>query len=266
MNDKPQIEATAISDGAIIQIKRGRKTERVLRLGPNQVHAIITHPDGTTTDLGVSTNLLTNSGRDLWANSFGHAANATGVNTSITATSLTGTAIAPSTDSYKGWTVFCPITGVTTAPVYGNIGTNSTTVFTVDQWWTAADGVGTTPATGNAFYVIPTCIPRFMGLTTDAAAASATDTVLATEILPAAANGCARALATFAHTGGTATYTQQKAYSVTGSLTAIHKMGLFTASTNTAGGIMVFETVLNADATVASGDTLTVTDTITLSG
>jgi hypothetical protein len=42
-------------------------------------------------------------------------------------------------------------------------------------------------------------------------------------------------------------------------------MGLFTASTLTAAGIMVFETVLNADANVISGDTLQVTDTVTLS-
>ena len=42
-------------------------------------------------------------------------------------------------------------------------------------------------------------------------------------------------------------------------------MGLFTASNTTAAGIMTFESVLNADANVVSGDTLTVTDTVTLS-
>jgi hypothetical protein len=105
-----------------------------------------------------------------------------------------------------------------------------------------------------------------MALTTDAAAASAADTVLATENN---ANGCARTKATYAHTGGTATYTMQVVYSITGTITALHKMGLFTnglAAGGTSGGIMVFETVLNADATVGNGDTLTVTDTITLSG
>ena len=110
---------------------------------------------------------------------------------------------------------------------------------------------------------MPTCTPRFMGLTTDSAAASASDTVLATEITT---GGCARTKATYAHTAGTATYTMQVVFSVTASFTNIHKMGLFTAMNTTAGGIMVFETVLNQDATVGNGDTLTVTDTITLSG
>jgi hypothetical protein len=58
----------------------------------------------------------------------------------------------------------------------------------------------------------------------------------------------------------------QVIYAVTGTFTNIHKMGLFTAANTTAAGILVFETVLNADATVGNGDTLTVTDTVTLSG
>src|SRR6266542_1663898 len=115
----------------------------------------------------------------------------------------------------------------------------------------------------NGYSIIPTCTPRFMGLTTDAAAAAAGDTVLATEITT---GGCARTKATYAHTGATATYTMQVVFSVTSTFTAIHKMGLFTAKDTTSAGIMVFETVLNQDATVGNGDTLTVTDTVTLSG
>ena len=42
-------------------------------------------------------------------------------------------------------------------------------------------------------------------------------------------------------------------------------MGLFLSSTAST-GLIVFETVLNQDATVGNGDTLTVTDTVTLSG
>nr|MBA2559403.1 hypothetical protein [Propionibacteriales bacterium] len=70
--------------------------------------------------------------------------------------------------------------------------------------------------------------------------------------------------ATYAHTAGTSTFTLVKAYTITGTLTAIHKMGLFFHSTASTGP-MVFETVLNADATVVNGDTLTVTETVTLS-
>jgi hypothetical protein len=43
-------------------------------------------------------------------------------------------------------------------------------------------------------------------------------------------------------------------------------MGLYPHNSQTGVGPVVFETVLNADATVVNGDTLTVTDTITISG
>jgi hypothetical protein len=252
-----------VSDGAALHIFRKGKLQTKLRLGPNHVHAFITHRDGSITDLGISKNLLTNGGRDLWANAFGHSAGQDGVATATSSTSLTKTAAGWTIDQYKGWRVWAPVTSVGTSPVYGNIGTNSATVLTVDQWWTGADGLGTTPAGTNAFQILPTSTPRFMGLTTDSAAASASDTTLASEIT---SGGCTRTKSTFAHSGGTATYTMQVVFSVTSTFTAIHKMGLFTALNTTAGGIMVFETVLNQDATVGNGDTLTVTDTITLSG
>jgi hypothetical protein len=101
-----------------------------------------------------------------------------------------------------------------------------------------------------------------MALTENSGAASASDTALTGEITT---GGASRALATYAHTGGTATFTLLKSFSISASFPAIHKMGLFTASTLTATGIMIFETVLNADANVISGDTLQVTDTVTLS-
>lgn len=259
----PRTRIEPVTDGAIIHMLRQGKDFNRVRLGPNHVHAFITHPDGTYTDLGVSKNLLTNTGRDLWAAAFGQSPMKDGALTAATATSATPSGGGLTTDQYKGWRVFCPVTGLTNAPVYGNIGSNSTTVLTVDQWWTAADGVGTTPAATNGFSIIPTCLPRFMGLTTDSAAAAAADAVLASEITT---GGCNRAKATYAHTVATATYTMQVVYAVTASFTNIHKMGLFTALNTTAAGIMVFETVLNQDATVGNGDTLTVTDTITLSG
>lgn len=253
-----------VKDGAFIHFFREGKLHTKVRLGPNHVHALLRRRDGSIEDLGVSTNLLTNSGRDLWAAAFG-AQSVTGANSSAaTATTLTTSAL--TADQFKGWRIVVPITGVTTQPVYGNVGSNTTTVITVDQWWTAADGVGTTPAAVSAWHALPSCLPRFMALTTDAAAANAADTVLATENN---ANGCARTKATYAHTAGTATYTMQVVYSITGTITALHKMGLFTNALlggGANGGIMVFETVLNQDATVGNGDTLTVTDTVTLSG
>ena len=253
-----------LKDGAFLTIldKRDRKHQK-LRLGKNMVHAFIRRRDGSIDDLGISYNLLTNSGRDLWAASFGQAVATSGVSTATSSTSLTDSGASWATNAYAGWRVYCPVTGITTQPTYGNVGSNTSTALTVDQWWTAADGVATTPAVGNAYVVYPDCKLRFMGLTTNTSAPNAGDTALSGEIT---SGGCSRAKATYAHTGGTSSYTMQVVYSVTSSFTNIHKMALFTALNTTAAGIMGLEAVLNQDATVGNGDTLTVTDTITLSG
>lgn len=280
-------ELQHFNDGALLdrwrtRIKSGtreRVGRRGTRLGPNHVHAFITHADGTLTDLGISKNLLTNIGRDIvssWAGAFIPAAQnapATAVSTSaVTGTGSTWTAsnLATPQLGVASFRVVFPVTGLTTAPVYANIISNTTSVLTIDQWWKADDTTGTTPANTNSFIIMPggQGSVRFMALTTDSGAAAAGDTVLASEITT---NGGSRALATYAHTQGNATFTLQKAYSITGTLTAIHKMGLFCSltqggTTAALGGPMVFETVLNADATVVNGDTLTVTDTVTVSG
>lgn len=249
-------------------------TQKQVRCGPNHVHAFITKPDGSIEDLGRSKNLLTNIGRDVWSSWLGafiptaqnNPATATS-STSLTGTGTTWTASNLATPQLgcASFRVYVPIINITTAPVYGNVVSNSTSVLTVDQWWTAADGVGTTPVSTNNFIIAPGGIGsvRFMALTTDSGAASASDTVLATENN---ANGVSRALATYAHTQGASTLTLQKAWSPSGTITALHKMGLFCDSKAAGAGPMVFETVLNVDATVANGDTLTVTDTLTLSG
>jgi len=271
------VERVGSSDIATISIMRGRKTEQTIRVGTNIVHAFITHPDGTITDLGLSENLLTNIGRDVFHQWIGGAIPAGGAGspatatsaTSFTATSTPWTAsnLATPQLGLSGFRAYFPVTNITTAPVYGNIVSNTTSVATIDQWWTATDGTGTPPASTNAFIIGAGGISsvRFMALTTDSGAASASNTALTSEILVGAGNGAHRQLATYAHTMGAATSTLQKAFTITGSLTAIHRMGLFCHNTaNT--GPLVFETVLNADATVVSGDTLTVTDTITVSG
>lgn len=268
-------ENPVASDITTISINRGRKTERKIKIGVNMVHAFITHPDGTISDLGVSENLLTNIGRDVFHHWIGGAIPAGGIGSPATATSATSitatgtpwtaTNLATPQLGLAGFRVYAPVTNITTAPVYGNIVSNTTSVATIDQWWTGADGTGTTPASTNAFIIGAGGISsiRFMGLTTDSGAASASSTALASE---QTTNGGNRGLATYAHTQGNATATLQKAFTITGTITAIHKMGLFPHNSQTGVGPVVFETVLNADATVVNGDTLTVTDTITVSG
>jgi hypothetical protein len=269
---KPYPLVEPLPDGALLHMIR-RGSVETLRMGPNQVHALVIHADGTVDDLGVSANLTTNIGKDYFAWAQGGAIPAGGAGTPATATgaaSLTATAtpwtatnLATPQFGIAGFRIYASVTGITTPPVYMNVSSNTTSVASGDQWWTAADGVGTTPASTNAFILGAGGIGaiRFMAVTTDSAAASATDTVLPTENN---ANGVARALATFAHTMGTATYTLLKSWSPSGTITAIHKMGLYPHMVATVGPV-VFESVLNADATVVNGDTLQITDTVTLS-
>lgn len=240
-------------------IRHGRAFGR-FGMGPNLVSTKIIRRDGSVEDLGISENLLTNAGRDLMAKGLGHATGTGGTATGTSATSLTNTGATFGTDVFKGWRVYCPVAAIGTKPVYGNISSHTGTVITVDQWWTDADITGTTPSATNGYLVLASNVFRFLGLTSDAGAASAADTVLASEITT---NGGSRALATFAHSDATATFTLVKAFSFSGTLTAIHKMGLLTGLTS---GVLGFETVLNADATVVNGDSMTVTWTGTISG
>jgi hypothetical protein len=278
---RPDYNITHYNGSALVELNRtktksgSRVREKAIRCGPNHVHAYITRSDGTIDDLGVSTNLLTNIGRDWWAQSWGFigagvttaspasATSATSV--TVTATPLTASNLATPQLGVAGLRVWMPVTGITTAPVYGNIVSNTTSVITIDQWWTAADGTGTTPASTNALHIAPGGIAaaRFIGLTTNASAASASDTALASEITT---NGLGRALGTYAHTYGTSTLTLTKVFTASGSFTSVHKAGLFACLTSAGADPMLYETVMNADATLASGDQLTLVWTFTLSG
>lgn len=279
---RPETRIVHGDDGAVLDVFRRRLksgsiiTDKRIRLGPNHVHAFITHADDTITDLGLSKNLLTNIGRDVMAGMIGGfpaAGNtvASDILTAVGASSATGTGSVWTASNLATPQLGLAAKQIWAAPhtttnpvVYGNIVSNTTNVITIDKWWKIDDTTGTTPTNADAFAISIGYAPvRFMALTTDSGAASAADTVLASEITT---NGGGRALATYAHTFGTATFTLQKAYSITGTLTAIHKMGLFCCLSAAGADPMFFETVLNADATVVNGDTLTVTDTVTCSG
>lgn len=257
-----------IDDDLRAMVTRGRFMGEKLSFGPNFVHAAILRgpsgefgAPGTAEDLGWSHNLKTTVGMDWLHNTMGGLLGI-GDNTATasSATSITKTGAGWTSDAFKGMRVVAD--NGTNAPVYGNIGTNSSTVITVDQWWNGDDTTGTTPSSTAHFCILPAMGPaRFIGLTTDTGNPATSDTTLASEITT---NGLARALATFAHTGGATTFTQSKTFTATGTFTNVHKAGLFTAGTSAAGGILVADTVLNADATLASGDSIAVTWTWTL--
>lgn len=262
----PQIEFVpeAHDDPAEVRILRPRGGfERLAVVRPNELHAVIIRRDGSIENLGISHNLRTTVGQDWQSDTMGGPLPTQGSPaTASSATSITATGTPYVANALKGYRVVVPVTGLTTPPVYGNIGSNTTSVITVDQWWNGADGVGTTPSATAGFIILPGPGPaRFIGLTADPGAASAASTALTSEFTTL---GMSRALATYAHTPGSASYTQSKTFTATGNTGAIHRAGMFTALTLTAGGILVFETVLNADATLANGDQLALTWTVNI--
>jgi hypothetical protein len=259
-----RLEAAATRDGATIDIVRGDTHRRpYLTLGPNEVHWAVIHPDGSITDCGVSQNFLTTAGRDLWAAAFGNVGfGVTGtIATGSSATSLTATGTPFTASAYVGWIVVAEET--TNAPVWANIGANTTSGLTVDAWKTGDDTAGTTPGTTANYLILPSCRPRYLAVTADTGAGAVGDTTLTSEITT---NGLGRAIAAYAHTPGASTYTLTKSFSVSGGPQTVHRGGLFTASTTAAAGVMVLEDVADADAIVTTSDTLACTWTVTLSG
>lgn len=115
--------------------------------------------------------------------------------------------------------------------------------------------LGDTASTGTGIYASAT----YVGITTDTGAPASGDTTLTGELT---GSGLARAQATFAHTAGAASYTLTKTFTSSDATTRlIHKAALFNASS---GGTMPFESALTSDANIASGDTLTLTWTISI--
>ena len=272
------VDMEATATGSIVNVRAGVRMADSFHLGPNEVSAIIVHNPGCghgvsdweVENLGISYNLLTTAsatGRDYFS-AIGGGLLPTGgsgspFNGAPSTTAFTATGTPWTTNLLAGMTAVASVTGVTTPPVHFRIISNTTSVATGEGWYTA-DGttLGTTPSTTNGYVILPGGGPaRFMALTESATAANATDASLPGEITT---GGCGRALATYAHTLASATYTLQKVFSVTASFPAIHKMGIFPYLT--ASGIgQVFESVLNADANVVNLDSLTVTDTVTVS-
>lgn len=102
----------------------------------------------------------------------------------------------------------------------------------------------------------------YLALTANSSAVQASDTTLTGEITTGG-GGLIRAAATYAHTPGAASYTLTKTFTANGSDSlpvAVAKVGVFNASSS---GTMPWARLLSATATIsASGDTLTVTETI----
>jgi hypothetical protein len=275
-------------DGVVLELFRQRlksgsfdNHDRV-HVGPNMVHVLITRKDGSVEDVGISKNLLTNIGRDVWSGSWGFqpagATLASYVSSAVDATSITttGTVLTASNLAtpqlgVAGCRVYATPHTTTNPLVWGNAVSNTTSKITIDQWWkfaVAAAGppvVATTPTVGDSFVIAPASPAgiQFMALSTNASAASASDTTLANEVTT---NGGGRVYAAYAHTFGGTTLTLSNTFSFSGTITAVHKGGLFTALTAAGADPLIYTTVFNLDFTVGNGDTAACTWTITPSG
>ena len=110
-----------------------------------------------------------------------------------------------------------------------------------------------------------TAVAKWVALTANATAPSASNTTLTAEITTGG-GGLIRQAGVYAHTASTATYTITTTFTANGSDSlpvTIAKRGMFDAASS---GNMVYETLLSSTATLsASGDSLTLTDTITIS-
>lgn len=203
-----------------------------------------------------------NAGVDSIANMVGNPLGFSGTASATTATSLTSTGFTAS--AYIGQMVVA-------GTVYGIITANTTTVLTVERWVnpaTPGGAAGSTPSSTTTFSIVPGQAPAaFMALTANSGAPAAGDTALTGEITTGG-GGLIRKLASYAHTAGTATYTEAATFTANGSDSlpvTLAKVGMFPTLTG-ATGIMVFETLMSATATMTvSGDQVTNTQTVTIS-
>lgn len=210
-----------------------------------------------------------NSGTDIQARQMGSTEGLTGTASASSVSTLTSTGFTASTGpntGHVGKIVACgPNASGTGSVVFGVIISNSTTVLTVDQWYNPATlAAGTTPNATCTYQILPGGVPSFwMALTTNATGPSATDTSLAEEL---SGSGWTRAIATYAHTTSATTYTLTKTFtSADGSARTINKMAVFNALSNAGTPAqMLFESAVPSPPTLLSGDTITVTETVTI--
>lgn len=209
--------------------------------------------------------------RDWQATAMGDAlsaqtANNGGFATATSATSLTAATGFPTTgQALKGRVVFAgPNNAGAGSAVWGVIVSNTATVLTVDQWYSATSttlAAGTTPNATCSFVVGPGQAPAtFLAVTANATAPAATDTTLTAEITT---SDFARSAGTYSHTTNTTTYLLTHLFTSASSVT-INKEAVFGAANTTGGGAMPFESAEPSPPVLISGDTLTQNVTITI--
>jgi len=148
--------------------------------------------------------------------------------------------------------------------VYAVIASNTSTVLTVDQWYSGTSTSGAAGSTPNAtgqYIILPGQNPAaWMAVTANSFSPATSDTTLVGELT---SNGFSRAVGSWSHTAAASTYALVHLWTATGTET-INNEAQFGACNTTAGGVMPFESAEPSPPTLVSGDTLQNTVTITI--
>jgi hypothetical protein len=231
--------------------------------------------------------LLTNDGREMYASMLGSSATVgyIGTATASSATSLTATGTPWGVNAYEGMFVVA-------GNYYANIISNTSSVLTVDQWYSAAAPGGTfpvgPPGATALFVIMPSALPAvYIGLNNANTAPAATDVSCAAEItsvttpnpaseantVGAASSGCVRKIAAFALTSGTSPMTFTLTASFTGNASdnlpgvaiTVYGIGVFNSAViSDTTDTLLFHSLFvgNSTATLSQvGDVLVVTET-----
>lgn len=209
-----------------------------------------------------------NSGADLQSRQMASTSGANGTATGSSSTTLTdsGATFTSSSGTNTGFVGKIVVASSDAGSnVFGVIKSHTGTVLTVDAWYVASTlAVGTTPATTAKYQILPGVGPGYwMALTENATGPGATDISLTGEL---SGSGWTRAQCAYAHTTGATTYTLTKTFtSADGTARTINKMAVFNAASDAGTAAqMIFESAVPSPPTLVSGDTITVTETVTI--
>jgi hypothetical protein len=240
-------------------------------------------PDGREVVTPWRKNLTTTTASG-YTNAYDWLAKAMGMGPSFAFASAQGTATATSSTSLTNSGASFPTAGQglagcmvvvganasgVGAVVWGYITANTSTVLTVDQWYSGASTSGAAGSTPNAtgqYIILPGQAPAsWMCLTASSFTPSTADTSLNSQGSELTTNGFARAVGTWAHTAAASTYTLVHLWTATGTETinVEAQTGAATIVSNN-GGVFPFESLEPNAPTLVSGDTLQNTATITI--
>ena len=246
-------------------------------------------PDGQTVRTPWRKNLLTTTasgytcGYDWLAKAMGMGPSFAGAWAQSTATATSGTTLTNTNVTFptsgQGLAGCLVVAGAnssgTGAVCYGVIVKNSSTVLTIDQWYTGTSSSGAAagaPPNGTAQYmVLPGQNPAaWMCLSASTFTPNTADNYLGSQNSGAelATNGFSRAVGTFSHTALGSTYALAYIWTASGSETinneGISGAAVYSTSSPQYGGVFPFESAEPTPPSLLSGDTLTNTCTVSL--